>query len=72
MTIYEEILHPEQVSFDKNKNNLKMRKYYNVYFQNVIMHITKIISSSLISIKALVFFAKSLLHKSMFLCLKSI
>ena len=32
MTIYEEILHPEQVSFDKNKNNFKMRKYDNVYF----------------------------------------
>ena len=66
MTIYEEILHPEQVSFDKNKNNLKMRKYYNVYFQNVIMHITKIISSSLISTKGSGFLVMWFLHKLIF------
>ena len=52
MTIYEEIIPLEQVSFDQNKNNLKMRKYDNVYFQNMIMYISKIISSSLISTKA--------------------
>lgn len=44
MTIYEEIIHLEQVSFDQNKNNLK--------WENMIMYISKIIFSSLISIKA--------------------
>ena len=63
MTIYEEIIPLEQVSFDQNKNNLKMRKYDNVYFQNMIMCISKIISSSLISTKASGFIAMSFLHK---------
>ena len=65
MTIYEEIIPLEQVSFDQNKNNLKMRKY-DVYFQNMIMYISKIISSSLISTKASGFFALSFLHKFIF------
>ena len=65
MTIYEEIIPLEQVSFDQNKNNLKMRKY-DVYFQNMIMCISKIISSSLISTKASGFFALSFLHKFIF------
>ena len=66
MIIYEEIIPLEQVSFDQNKNNLKMRKYDNVYFQNMIMYISKIISSSLISTKASGFFAMSFLHKFIF------
>lgn len=66
MTIYEEIIPLEQVSFDQNKNNLKMRKYDNVYFQNMIMYISKIISSSLTSTKASGFIAMSFLHKFIF------
>lgn len=65
MTIYEEIIPLEQVSFDQNKNNLKMRKY-DVYFQNMIMYISKIISSSLTSTKASGFIAMSFLHKFIF------
>ena len=66
MTINEEILHFQQVSFDKNRNNFKMRKYDNVCFQNMIMYISKIISSSLISTKASGFLAMSFLHKFVF------
>ena len=66
MTINEETLHFQQVSFDQNKNNFKMRKYDNVYFQNMIMYISKIISSSLISTKPSGFLAMSFLHKFIF------
>ena len=35
VTVYEEIIHLEQISFDQNyKNNLKIRKYDNMCFQN--------------------------------------